>query len=91
MIRLFINGTAASAGGGLTYLRNVIPELAGKCDVETTALLSPALCREFSEPPKYFFCGGSGVRRGASTLCLRAEFASQVDPEKRRASAHIRG
>ena len=43
MIRLFINGTAASAGGGLTYLRNVIPQLAGECDVETTAFLSPAL------------------------------------------------
>ena len=48
MIRLFINGTAASAGGGLTYLRNVLPHLAGKGDVSTTALLSPVLCRELA-------------------------------------------
>ena len=47
MIRLFLNGLAASAGGGLTYLRNVIPELALRSDVETAVLLSAALRREF--------------------------------------------
>ena len=50
MIRLFINGLAASAGGGLTYLRNVIPHLARRADVETTVLLNPAMRREFSPP-----------------------------------------
>ncbi len=49
MIRLFINGLAASAGGGLTYLRNVIPHLARRMDAETTALLNPAIRREFGE------------------------------------------
>ena len=47
MIRLFINGLAASAGGGLTYLRNVIPELARRDNVATTVLLNPHLRREF--------------------------------------------
>jgi len=47
MIRLFINGLAASAGGGLTYLRNVIPELARRDNVATTVLLNPDLRREF--------------------------------------------
>jgi glycosyltransferase involved in cell wall biosynthesis len=51
MIRLFINGLAASAGGGLTYLRNVIPQLACRSEVETTVLLGAALRREFSELP----------------------------------------
>jgi glycosyltransferase involved in cell wall biosynthesis len=51
MIRLFINGLAASAGGGLTYLRNVIPHLARRQDVETTVLLNSALCGEFREFP----------------------------------------
>jgi glycosyltransferase involved in cell wall biosynthesis len=51
MIRLFINGLAASAGGGLTYLRNVIPHLARRSDVETTVLLNSAMCGEFSESP----------------------------------------
>ncbi len=49
MIRLFINGLAASAGGGLTYLRNVIPHLARRMDAETTVLLNPAIRREFGE------------------------------------------
>ena len=51
MIRLFINGLAASAGGGLTYLRNVIPHLARRVDTETTVLLNPAIRREFGELP----------------------------------------
>ena len=51
MIRLFINGLAASAGGGLTYLRNVIPHLARRVDAETTVLLNPAMRAEFGELP----------------------------------------
>src|SRR6202142_811159 len=54
MIKLFINGLAASAGGGLTYLRNVIPHLARRVDAETTVLLNPALRREFTELPNIF-------------------------------------
>jgi glycosyltransferase involved in cell wall biosynthesis len=55
MIRLFINGLAASAGGGLTYLRNVIPELKKRSDVATTVLVNPELRREFSETPNVSF------------------------------------
>jgi glycosyltransferase involved in cell wall biosynthesis len=55
MIRLFINGLAASAGGGLTYLRNVIPHLARRVDTETTVLLNPAIRLEFGEPPNVSF------------------------------------
>jgi glycosyltransferase involved in cell wall biosynthesis len=55
IIKLFINGSAASAGGGLTYLRNVIPHLARRVDVETTVLLNPAIRREFGEMPNISF------------------------------------
>src|ERR1700724_3153219 len=55
MTRLFINGLAASAGGGLTYLRNVIPHLARRVDAETTVLLNPEIRREFGERPNIFF------------------------------------
>jgi glycosyltransferase involved in cell wall biosynthesis len=55
MIRLFINGLAASAGGGLTYLRNVIPHLARRVDTETAVLLNPAIRREFGELPNISF------------------------------------
>jgi glycosyltransferase involved in cell wall biosynthesis len=59
MIRLFINGLAASAGGGLTYLRNVIPHLARRTDTETTVLLNSAMRREFRELPNISFVENS--------------------------------
>jgi glycosyltransferase involved in cell wall biosynthesis len=49
MMRLFINGLAASAGGGLTYLRNVMPELADRPYVRATVLISPNLRAELSK------------------------------------------
>lgn len=66
MMRLFINGLAASAGGGLTYLRNVIPHLARRTDVEAAVLLNPALRGEFGELPNISFVetvASSGVFR----------------------------
>jgi glycosyltransferase involved in cell wall biosynthesis len=55
MIHLFINALAASAGGGLTYLRNVIPHLAARDDVSTTVLLSGRLRDEFSASSRLSF------------------------------------
>ena len=49
MIHLFINGLAASAGGGLTYVRNVLPCLAVRDDVRATVLLSASLRGEIGE------------------------------------------
>jgi glycosyltransferase involved in cell wall biosynthesis len=46
-MRLFLNGLAASAGAGLTYLRNVIPEISKRQGVHTTIALDAALQREF--------------------------------------------
>jgi glycosyltransferase involved in cell wall biosynthesis len=43
MIHLFINALAASAGGGLTYVRNVLPQFGARDDVRVTVLVSPAL------------------------------------------------
>jgi glycosyltransferase involved in cell wall biosynthesis len=39
MIRIFVNGLASSAGGGLTYLRNITPWLARRNDVAATILI----------------------------------------------------
>jgi glycosyltransferase involved in cell wall biosynthesis len=55
MRRLFLNGLAASAGGGLTYLRNVVPHLSARSDVQTTVLLTPDLRQEFKELPNVNF------------------------------------
>ena len=59
MIRLFINGLAASAGAGLTYLRNVVPQLAQCADAQATVLLSTELRREFAEFPNISFAEAS--------------------------------
>jgi glycosyltransferase involved in cell wall biosynthesis len=51
MIHLFLNGLAASAGGGLTYLRNVVPELSVRADVRTTVALGAQLRSELQDLP----------------------------------------
>lgn len=55
MIHLFLNGAAASAGGGLTYLRNVIPQLTRREDVRTTVALGATLYGEFPQAPNVTF------------------------------------
>ena len=47
MIRIFINGLAASAGAGLTYLHNVIPHLSALPGVQTTLAVQPSLRQNF--------------------------------------------
>ncbi|PYX46044.1 MAG: hypothetical protein DMG79_17745, partial [Acidobacteria bacterium] len=47
MMHLFINSLAASAGGGLTYIRNVLPHLDTRADVRVTVALNPAVRKEF--------------------------------------------
>lgn len=47
MIRLFINGLSGTAGGGLTYLRNVIPHFAAIPELHVTVALPTAIGHEF--------------------------------------------
>jgi len=46
-MRLFINSLAASAGGGLTYIRNVLPALSARSDLQVSVAMSPELREEF--------------------------------------------
>jgi glycosyltransferase involved in cell wall biosynthesis len=55
MIHIFINALAASAGGGLTYVRNVIPHIAARGDVRATVLLNARLRSEFQPSPSVAF------------------------------------
>ena len=48
MIPIFINALSASAGGGLTYVRNILPWLALRNDVRTTVLVSEPLRSEIA-------------------------------------------
>jgi len=49
MIHLFINAISASAGGGLTYVRNVVPRLADRDDVRATVMVNETLGAEIVE------------------------------------------
>ncbi|MGA8836881.1 MAG: glycosyltransferase family 1 protein [Candidatus Sulfotelmatobacter sp.] len=67
MIHIFINALSASAGGGLTYIRNVLPCLGRKDDVRTTLLVGGALRSEITDSTQVKvlredYRGGSGRR-----------------------------
>ncbi len=51
MIHIFMNALAASAGGGLTYVRNVVPHMAAREDVRATVLLDAGLHQELVTGP----------------------------------------
>lgn len=51
MMHLFINGLGATAGGGLTYLRNVLPHLSARADVRVSVLAQSSLREEFENRP----------------------------------------
>jgi hypothetical protein len=90
MIRLFINGLAASAGGGLTYLRNVIPHLARRVDAETTVLVESGNARGVWKLPNISFVETVGSRR-ASAFHPGADGVAKADPAERRAGIDFRG
>jgi glycosyltransferase involved in cell wall biosynthesis len=49
MMHLFVNSLAASAGGGLTYIRNVLPQLANRSGLHVTVALGASLREEFRD------------------------------------------
>jgi len=51
-MHLFLNGLAASAGGGLTYLRNVLPHLSLREGVQATVAVNPQMRQELSGLPR---------------------------------------
>jgi glycosyltransferase involved in cell wall biosynthesis len=71
MMHVFLNGLAASAGAGLTYIRNVVPHLSTRDGVLTTVALSPRLRAEFATPAKIFFV--EMEPQGAATRFFREQ------------------
>jgi glycosyltransferase involved in cell wall biosynthesis len=64
-MRLFIHALGASAGGGLTYLRNVIPHLAAAPDLEIKLLAGEAAAEILSSNPNVeMLAAGSTEERG---------------------------
>jgi glycosyltransferase involved in cell wall biosynthesis len=64
-MHLFLNSLAASAGGGLTYIRNVIPQMAARPGLKLTIALTPSLREEFQGFANVAFVevGATGLRR----------------------------
>jgi glycosyltransferase involved in cell wall biosynthesis len=66
MIHIFVNALSASAGGGLTYIRNVLPRLMTREGVRTTLLVGVALRGEISESDQIAVLSGPGINDSAS-------------------------
>src|SRR5882672_2022294 len=66
-MRLFIHALGASAGGGLTYLRNLIPQLAARNDLQVKLLAGEAACATIPHASNVEMMA-SGVIEGQGTL-----------------------
>src|SRR2546423_529160 len=65
-MRLFIHALGASAGGGLTYLRNVIPHLAARDDIEIILLAGENPCATIPRFANVEVLNGMGERSALS-------------------------
>jgi glycosyltransferase involved in cell wall biosynthesis len=68
MLHLFINALAASAGGGLTYIRNILPRLAAREDVRVTIAVSGALRSEIDSPARITTVGNDAPAGSSARL-----------------------
>jgi glycosyltransferase involved in cell wall biosynthesis len=78
MIHLFVNALAASAGGGLTYVRNVIPQITARDDAMATILLDAGLRREFQTPSNIEFLEWEGTSRPALRFWLEQRMVRRL-------------
>jgi len=81
MIHLFINALAASAGGGVTYIRNVLPHFARSERARVTVLLDARLAREFETSPNVTVL----ERESPSGAALRFFAEQRLVPQRIRA------
>jgi glycosyltransferase involved in cell wall biosynthesis len=77
---------AARAGGGLTYVRNVIPQIGARSDVRATVLLPTSLHSEFQHSANVAFV----EREAPSSAIQRAWFEQRTLPDLiRRSDADV--
>jgi len=70
MIRIFVNGLAASAGAGLTYLHNVVPHLSALPEVRTTLVVQPNLRDSFNRFRNVELICPQGISGTARRFCF---------------------
>jgi glycosyltransferase involved in cell wall biosynthesis len=86
MIHLFVNALAANAGGGLTYVRNVIPQIAARNDAMATVLLDAGLRREFQSLSNIEFLEWEGSSRPGLRFWLEQRVVRRL---ARRSGANV--
>ena len=74
MMHLFLNCLAASAGSGLTYVRNVVPQLSGRQQLRATMALSPQLRAELGNPSNISFIETEVPASAAGRFCWEQTF-----------------
>jgi glycosyltransferase involved in cell wall biosynthesis len=75
MIHLFFDASAASAGSGLTYVRNIVPSLEVRTDVRATILVSPEFRQQLEDRRNIAFLSFPLGPGGAAGRFLRAQSA----------------
>jgi glycosyltransferase involved in cell wall biosynthesis len=74
MMHLFLNCLAASAGSGLTYVRNVVPQISRRPELRATLATSPRLRKELGNPPNISFVELEGSAGAAARFCWEQTF-----------------
>src|SRR5579884_835753 len=74
-LHLFINAAGASAGGGITYLRNVLPHIGARNDVRATVLVSRELDGEIKLSVGITFLRLADGRFGTAGRFLREQWS----------------
>src|SRR6202021_1318947 len=69
IMHIFLNCLAARAGGGLTYLRNVVPNLSASPGVQTTVAAPAALQRELGDLPNVRWAEVAAKPGAAGRFC----------------------
>src|SRR5947207_15678947 len=72
-MHLFIHALGASAGGGLTYLRNLAPQLAERSDLTTTLLTGEAAASVLHSSGNLRILTGDMERRGTFSRFWREQ------------------
>jgi glycosyltransferase involved in cell wall biosynthesis len=77
-MHLFLNCLAASAASGLTYVRNIVPQLSGQPGVRATVALRPQLRQELGHPSNISFVELEIPAGAAGRFCWEQSLLSRT-------------
>src|ERR1700729_3951848 len=80
-MHLFINCLAASSGSGLTYVHNIVPQIAARPELRATLALSTQLRRNLGSPPNISFIEMDIPAGAAGRFCWEQFYLRRVVQE----------